>query len=56
MPVKLTHDDTPAVSDAADTRHIFGLDAASEERIITVVAIGVAVMIVATVAILMGMV
>ncbi len=55
MSFNLAHPDQPMSSDAGDGYLGFGLRATWGETIVTAVAVSLAVMIVATVAILMGM-
>lgn len=56
MAIKLADEKTPSGAAAPSIHRIFGPHAEWEERVVTVVATTIAVMIVAAVAILMGMV
>ena len=53
MPFDSAHSDTPAAPDAADDDA--GLHASLSERVITAVAVTLAILFVSTVAMLMGM-
>jgi hypothetical protein len=53
MPFDFTHSDTPTASEADDAD--VGLHASLGERVITAVAVTLAILVVSTVAVLMGM-